>query len=156
MNKYLKRLEVFVLVVIIAVIGIIYAFRQKSALAPTTQTTQTTQTSDQQTQTTPSGSLSINTGEAPPPTQLVPSATIQYSGVDGKNALTLLQVGHRVDVKHYSFGDMVTGIDGVTPDSNHFWAMYVNGQFSQVGASSYITKNSDTIKWEIDAVVNTK
>lgn len=66
-----------------------------------------------------------------------------------------LKANHQVDATHYSFGDLVTGIDGLKPDSKHFWALYVNGQFSQVGASAYVTKSTDQIKWEVDAVVDT-
>jgi len=145
-----RKLEIFVIVSVIALIGIIYAFTQKPALAPTSSTVATDQNS------TPNTGASVrpNPNEAPPPVQ-VPSNVVQYAGVDGKNAFELLNASHRVEAKHYSFGDMVTSIDGIEPDANHFWAMYVNGQFSQVGASSYITKNSDTIKWQIDAVVDT-
>ncbi len=127
MNNTFKKLEIFVIVVIIAVIGIIYAFRQKPA--PSSDTSAAT-------------SLMSQTG------------AIEYSGQDGKNALELLQAGHQVDAKHYSFGDMVTAIDGLAADANHFWAMYVNGEFSQVGASSYMTKSSDVIKWQLDEVNN--
>ena len=132
-----KKIEIFVIVAIIAVIGIIYAFKQKPAPVLTTNTV-ADQATDQ------SGQV-----------QEVPTTTIEYPGQDGKNALELLKAGHQVDAKHYSFGDLVTGIDGITPDSKHFWALYVNGQFSQVGASAYVTKAADSIKWQIDAVVDT-
>ncbi len=137
-----RRLEIFIIVSIIAGVGIIYAFTQKSVLAPTTNQSVNTNTSVHPESQTPS------------PTPEVPSNTIEYKGVDGKNALELLKASHNVEAKHYSFGDLVTGIDGVMPDANHFWAMYVNGEFSQVGASQYMTKSSDTIKWQIDAVVD--
>jgi hypothetical protein len=136
-----KRLEIFVIVVIIAGIGIIYAFTQKPVLAPTVDT---------------ATSVMPTPNAAPPPVADTPTTTFEYQGVNGKNALELLKASHQVQAKHYSFGDLVTGIDGITPDASHFWAMYVNGQFAQVGASSLITKNSDTIKWEIDAVADTK
>ena len=128
-----KKIEIFVIVAIIAVIGIIFAFR-KPAIAPTSQTTSQTQ------------------NQTPTPTQQVPTSVIEYSGVDGKNALELLKVSHQVEAKHYDFGDLVTGIDGISPDASHFWALYVNGQLSQVGASAYVTKNTDQIRWQIDAV----
>jgi hypothetical protein len=120
-----KRLEIFVIVVIIAVIGLIYAFTQKPVLAPTN-------------------------GDANE--QIVASDKVEYQGVDGKSALELLKQYHNAEIKSYSFGDMVVGIDGKVPDDKHFWAMYINDQFSQVGASQYITKNSDTIKWQMDEI----
>lgn len=78
--------------------------------------------------------------------------TITYQGVDGKSALDLLKSSHTVDAKHYDFGDYVTGIDGRSAASDEYWAFYVNGQLSSVGADKYITKNSDTIQWKLDKV----
>ena len=137
----LRRLEIFVIVAVIAGIGIVYAFTQKPVSAPTTQTV--------------SNDLSVRPTDSPTPQEEVPVTTITYQGVDGKNALELLKASHQVEAQHYSFGDLVTSIDGLAPDSKHFWAMYVNDSFSQVGASAYMTKSSDTIKWEVDAVVDT-
>lgn len=134
MNNIARRLEIFVIVVIIAFIGIVYAFKQHTVLAPTINAP-VSQTDDQST-----------------PQQQVPTTVITYQGQTGQTALAILQAGHRVDVKHYSFGDMVTGIDGITPDVQHFWSFYVNGTMSQVGASSYVTKSSDQIKWQIDTI----
>ncbi len=148
-----KRLEIFVIVSIIAIIGIIYAFTQKPVLAPVANQQRQSQVADDSdtsaNATSVNTNLNLNTQTAPAE---VPTTTVTYQGVDGKNALELLQASHQVDVKHYSFGDLVTGIDGITPDSSHFWAMYVNGQFSQVGASAYQTKSTDSVKWEVDAV----
>ena len=134
MNNIFRKLEIFVIVVIIALIGIVYAFTQK----PTTTTTVATNDQNQQA------------------AQQVPTQVVTYPGEAGKNALELLKAHHQVEAKHYDFGDLVTGIDGISPDPTHFWAMYVNDQFSQVGASAYVTKPTDTVKWQIDAVDATK
>ncbi len=146
-----RKIEIFIIVVIIAVIGIVYAFR-KPAIAPTTNTEPSQNTQQQEEQPVSSG-MPVP-GSDVQDKVVVTANVIEYRGVDGKNALELLQASHRVDLKHYSFGDLVTGIDGITPDASHFWALYVNGQFSQVGASAYITKSSDTIRWQIDEVKN--
>jgi hypothetical protein len=127
-----RRLEIFIIVVIIAVIGVVYAMTRQPVLAPVTE--QSTQNQNQNS------------------TQQVPTTIIEYKGQDGKNAMELLRASHQVEVKSYSFGDLVTGIDGVSPDSTHFWAMYVNNTFSQVGAAEVITKSSDTIRWQIEEI----
>ncbi|HEX9503279.1 MAG TPA: DUF4430 domain-containing protein [Patescibacteria group bacterium] len=132
-----RRLEIFVIVTIIALIGVIYALTKKPVLAPATNT---------------GINQSQNQNPRIAPGEPNPSAPVEYKGQNGKNALELLKLAHKVDVKSYSFGDMVTGIDGITPDAKHFWAMYVNGKFSQVGASQYMTKLEDSIKWQIDAI----
>jgi hypothetical protein len=86
---------------------------------------------------------------APATTQ---SSVISYKGVEGKNALELLQAGHQVEFKHYDFGDQVIAIDGVIPDPTHFWAFYVNDKLADVGAGAYITKSGDQITWKLDAI----
>lgn len=135
MNNIGKKIEIFVIVVVIAFVGIIYAFKQKPVLVPiTTNSNITSEQSDQQ--------------------QQVPTSVIEYKGEDGQTAFALLDASHRVEVKNYSFGDMVIGIDGIAPDAKHFWSFYVNGAMAQVGASAYITKSTDTIKWQIDTVVD--
>lgn len=86
----------------------------------------------------------------------VKKATVQngvtYQGVNGQNALKLLKDAHNVTTKTYpGIGEYVVTIDGITPDKSHFWSFYVNGKQSQVGASSYITKNSDTLSWKLNS-----
>lgn len=77
---------------------------------------------------------------------------ISYQGVEGKNALELLRDSHQVETEKFDFGELVVSIDGVKPDKNQFWAFYVNSAPSQVGASAYQTKASDTITWKLDTI----
>ena len=85
-----------------------------------------------------------------PPAQ---TDTVEYKGSEGKNALELLKQYHKVETKSYEgLGELVTSIDGVAAASNQFWAFYVNGQQSQVGASAYITKDADTIVWKLEEI----
>lgn len=81
------------------------------------------------------------------------STEVSYKGVEGKNALELLKQTHKVETKTYKgIGELVTSIDGVSPDSKHFWAFYVNGQQSQVGAGAYTAKGTDTVIWKLEEV----
>lgn len=81
------------------------------------------------------------------------STEIHYKGVDGKDALDLLKQSHKVETKSYAgLGELVTGVDGVSAGSKYFWAFYVNGQQSQVGASEYVTKATDTIAWKLEEI----
>ena len=122
-----KRLEVFIIVVIIAVVGVIYAFT-RTAKAPVT-------TSQQQASAT----------------QQANGQYVTYQGMDGRSALELLAVFHKVDTKQTSFGPMIVGIDGVEPDSSHYWAFYVNGKLADVGADQYVTDNGDKIEWKVES-----
>jgi hypothetical protein len=74
---------------------------------------------------------------------------ISYNGQNGVNAYVLLQKHATVQAKHYSFGYLVTSIDGVIGNGPKYWTFYVNGKEAAVGASLYITKNSDTISWKL-------
>ncbi len=80
---------------------------------------------------------------------------IEYNGEDGKNALTILKSKYTVGTQEFSgIGEFVTSINGVTPDSKHFWAFYVNGKSSNIGASQYITKSTDKLEWKLETINN--
>jgi len=74
---------------------------------------------------------------------------ISYQGQSGINALALLKKHAQVTTKHYSFGDMVTSIDGTTGNGPKYWTFYLNGKEASVGAGSYVTKSSDHITWKL-------
>jgi hypothetical protein len=74
---------------------------------------------------------------------------INYNGQAGQNALGLLKKHADVQTKHYSFGDLVTSINGTAGNGPKFWTFYVNGKQSMVGASSYTTKDSDKLEWRL-------
>ncbi len=74
---------------------------------------------------------------------------ISYSGKNGVNAYVLLENHATVQAKKYSFGYLVTSINGTAGNGPKYWTLYVNGKESNVGASSYITKSSDTITWKL-------
>lgn len=71
----------------------------------------------------------------------------------GSNALVALKMSHAVETKNYEgIGEMVLSIDGVKPDNKHFWAFYVNGKSSNVGASSYKLNNGDSLEWKLEEI----
>lgn len=120
-----------------AVLGFTLLGKNKSE-DNTQQTTQTTQNTQ------------------PAPASQTPSAEvkeIKYDGVEGKNALELLRQSHKIETKVYQgMGELVTSIDGKPADFDHFWALYVNGQQSQVGADAYITKATDKLEWKFEEI----
>lgn len=79
-------------------------------------------------------------------------SSLTYKGVQGKTALDLLKGSHKVETQLYSGNEFVKSIDGVTPDSNHYWSFTVNGSESTVGAGQYVTKDGDAISWELKAI----
>jgi|ERR1051326_2763091 hypothetical protein len=71
---------------------------------------------------------------------------------DGQTAEDLLKATHKVEVKAYSFGDMITSIDDNKADTQHFWEFFVNGKSSNVGAGSYKPKDGDKIEWKLTKI----
>jgi hypothetical protein len=131
--NYFKRFETILIAVIILVLGVAYGVLNSKVDAPNTGNEPLRQTTSQQ--------------------QVPDSSSISYSGQEGRTALDLLKANYRVETE--SFGDMgefVKAIEGVEPDSTHFWSFYVNGSQSQVGAGTYFTKSTDTIEWKFEKI----
>lgn len=84
--------------------------------------------------------------------ELEQKCLVTYQGVDGQNALDLLKAKHKVDTQKFSFGEMVSSIDGVSSPATDFWGFYINGQLATVGAGDYQTKSTDIITWQLQKV----
>ena len=74
---------------------------------------------------------------------------ISYSGQNEVDALSLLRKHADVQVKHYSFGDMVVAINGSVGNGPKYWTFYVNGKMAEVGAGAYKTRDSDILMWKL-------
>lgn len=77
---------------------------------------------------------------------------VTYEGKDGKTALQLLESATPIQTKQFDFGVLVEGINGIRPDQDHFWKLYINGQESSLGADQLQTKNGDIIEWKLEAI----
>jgi hypothetical protein len=136
--NYFKRLETILIAVIILVLGVAYGVLSSKVDAPNTS----------------NDSLQPVVSQQATSQQQVPdSSSVRYSGQEGRTALDLLKANYRVETQ--SFGDMgefVKAIDGVEPDSTHFWSFYLNGSQSQVGAGTYFTKSTDIIEWRLEKI----
>ncbi|MCO1338678.1 hypothetical protein BJH93_07210 [Kocuria polaris] len=79
--------------------------------------------------------------------------TFAYEGEDGKTALELL-LEHDPEAEVSGEGEnaFVTGINGrvADEDAKEFWALYVDGEFAQVGAGSLETEDGQEIQWKLD------
>jgi hypothetical protein len=136
-SNLLRRIETFVIVVIIAVIGIAYAFMQNPV--PTKNTPEQNAQNEQ-------------SGQEQKVEEI--SGMVQYSGEEGKSAIELLKASNSVETDEYpGVGEYVVAINGTKADSTtNFWSFYVNDKPSSVGASQYITKNGDMIEWKLESI----
>jgi len=76
----------------------------------------------------------------------------RFSIAPGKTALELLQKTVPHKTKGEGKNAFVVMIDNYEADNNkkEYWSFYINGQYAQVGAGSYILKDNDKIEWKID------
>ncbi len=81
------------------------------------------------------------------------ASAIKYEGEEGRTALEILKEKYQVQTKSFSgVGEYVESINSVKPDNKHFWAFYVNGKFSNLGAGDYKTKNGDQVEWKLEEI----
>lgn len=161
MQKYIKIL-LFTPVFVLLAAGCNKAQPQPTNQPISTSANQSTQ--DQPLATTPSGTLqTLGSAKKPnyQPGFIIVSQTVEGSKtndpyiqiLDSATARDLLTVVYKVDFKNYgSIGDFVEKIDGVAPDSKHFWEFLVNGKSSNVGLSAYKLKNGDKIEWKLTEI----
>lgn len=68
---------------------------------------------------------------------------VSVQTIEGMNAFDLLNQNAELEFQQYSFGKFITGINGVKPKENEYWALYVNGIYSDKGIEA-ITLDKDT------------
>ena len=105
---------------------------------------------------TPAGNDSAQTINV---TQIVAGGEIQQLHIinsDHKSALDLLRGSYQLQTKNFGagLGEFVEEINGVKPAQDEFWAFYVNSQSSNVGASSYLPKDGDSLEWRLEKITN--
>ena len=84
--------------------------------------------------------------------EIAANCEITYQGVEGQTALEILKANHQVETQSFSFGELVESINGVKAPATHFWAFYVNDKQAEVGAGDFVTKDTDTITWKLEAI----
>ncbi|MFH0714323.1 MAG: DUF4430 domain-containing protein [Candidatus Diapherotrites archaeon] len=68
----------------------------------------------------------------------------------GTNALQATEQAFDVQTQSFSFGKMVSSINGIASDSNHYWALYVDGNYSLQGAESVLVDRNLVILWKLE------
>lgn len=80
--------------------------------------------------------------------------TLTYTANESENALDALKRQTDVQTKTFEgMGEYVVAINGLAADdSTNFWAFYINGQQSEVGAGSYKAMAGDQLEWRLEAM----
>ena len=81
------------------------------------------------------------------------ATSFTYAGKDGKTALALLKEKYpKTSTKTAEgLGEYVTGINCRDAGAKEYWEFFVNGTSSDVGASAYTTKSTDTLEWKLSS-----
>jgi hypothetical protein len=96
------------------------------------------------------GTISVIGKDATTP--LLAETSVQYrENETAAEALVKIVGESNVVYTHYSFGDMITGINGLNADDSHFWAFYINGVSATVGADTYKVKDSDKLSFRYES-----
>jgi hypothetical protein len=125
-------------VAVVAVVGVGAWGLMKPAAAPQSGSVQSAETKA--------------TPKASPSSSVAAAKSLSYAGVEGKTALELLKAKDATaQTKGEGANAFVTTINGYTASEakKEYWAFYVNGKMSDVGAGAYVTKAGDQIEWKI-------
>lgn len=93
----------------------------------------------------------------PPPTQTsapTPQTSYQFS-TDTKDVSALELLSQNVTLETKDFGDagiMITGINGLMADADHYWAFYLNGEYAQQGVSQTILTAGDVVEFVYEKI----
>jgi len=71
----------------------------------------------------------------------------------GKNGLDALKEVANVEAKTYAgMGSLVIGINGLKPDAQHYWALYVNEKYADKAIDAYTIDKDITIEMKMEKI----
>lgn len=86
-------------------------------------------------------------------TDLYEKTVILVATESGQTALELLESRATIETQEYGdAGAFVTSINGLAGDNQNYWAFYLNGEYSQTGASQTILEPGDEIKFVYEEI----
>lgn len=71
----------------------------------------------------------------------------------GKNALEAVKQTADVKTKTYiGMGSLITAINGLQPDTEHYWALYVDGKYADKSIDAYIIDKDTSIEIKLEKI----
>jgi hypothetical protein len=70
------------------------------------------------------------------------------------NAFDVLNANAKIEFKQYSFGKFIESINGIKPKENEYWAIYVNGKYSEKGIELIQLTDDTELKFKIEKFSN--
>jgi len=71
---------------------------------------------------------------------------------DGQTPFYLLDQEKDVEFDQYDFGVFVSSINGQKSNNEYYWAVYVNGEYSQEASDKLVLETGDTVEWRWEEV----
>jgi len=72
--------------------------------------------------------------------------------VSGQNALELVQSQVQLELKKYDFGVMIEGVNGLMADNKHYWALYLNDAYAQLGIADIQLQENDKLELKYEEI----
>ena len=94
--------------------------------------------------------------QTPDITLIVASSSYQIDVPPDSTVLDVLRAAASTSALQFSgreypsLGFFIDSINGVRGANGSYWALYINGTYSQLGASSAVVKAGDTVEWRYE------
>lgn len=99
---------------------------------------------------TDSAGSTDSVGSASPAPKIASHTLVATMGAT--NALALAQSELDLQLKQYDFGVMIEGVNGLLADATSYWAVYLNGDYAQVGIADLVLEQGDTVELRYEAI----
>ena len=77
----------------------------------------------------------------------------RYTVVEkGVNAFEAMKKLVPVEYTESTYGAFIKSINGLSPDAEHYWALYVNGEYADKGISSYSVDEAFEVEWRMESL----
>lgn len=78
---------------------------------------------------------------------------ITLTAVNSQNALDLLQENTNVETEEFAgMGTMVKAINGLAADAQHYWGIYINGEYAQQGIAATQLEAGDQLQLRYETI----
>lgn len=84
----------------------------------------------------------------------IEAAAVRLEATQGGKTAFALLLENLPDTgyKKYDFGYFIESINNLKGDNSHFWAFYINGNKSEVGADSVVVKPGDVVEFKYETI----
>jgi len=75
----------------------------------------------------------------------------EKSFAEGTQALTAMEDMTNIEYSKFVYGVMILSINGVKPGDRQYWALYVDGNYSDIGISDIVINKNRVIEWRMES-----